>query len=90
MAPAINDLLRRAAADAKLQTTAGNQIRRARIFSHVHRIFIAHINHASTDFDGFRFCAYCRQQRERRAKLSGKVVHAEIRAVCPQLFSRHG
>lgn len=90
MTPAINNLLRGAAADAELQATAGNQIRRARILGHVHRVFVTHVDHAGADFDGFRFCTNSGQQRERRAKLSGEVVHAEIGAVCPQLLSRHG
>ena len=90
MTPAINDLLRGAPADAKLQTTAGNQIRRTGILGHVHRVFIAHINHAGTDLDGFRFGPNCGQQRERRAQLTSKVVHAKIGAVRPQLFGRYG
>ncbi len=88
--PAINHLLRRAAANSQLQTPARDQIRRPGILRHVHWVFIPHVDHAGTDFEGFGFCAYRRQQGERRAELAGKVVHTEISAIGTQLFSGHG
>ena len=86
MTPAINHLLRRAAADAKLQATAGDQIRRPRVFGHIERIFIAHIDNAGADFNPAGFRAYRGQQRKRRAELAGKMMHPKIGAVRAQLF----
>ena len=86
IAPAVDHLLRRAAADAELQPPAGDQIRRAGVFHHVQRVFITHVDHASADLDALGFGADGGQQRERRSQLARKVVYAKIGAVRPQIF----
>ena len=84
IAPAVDHLLRRAAADAELQPPAGDQIRRAGVFHHVQRVFITHVDHASADLDALGFGADGGQQRERRSQLARKVVYAKIGAVRPR------
>ena len=51
IAPAIHDLLGRAAADAKLKPPARDQVGRTGILDHVERVFIAHIDNAGADLD---------------------------------------
>ena len=87
VAIAFHHLLRRAAANAELQTAVGDQVRRAGVFRHIERVFVAHIDHAGADFDFAGARADRRQQRERRAELTRKVVHPEVGAVRAQLFS---
>lgn len=86
IAPAVDHLLRRTAADAELQPPAGDQIRRAGVLHHVQRVFITHVDHAGADLDALGFGADGGQQREGRSQLAREVVHAKIGAVRPQIF----
>lgn len=51
MAPAIDHLFGRTAADAELQTAAGDEVGRTGIFGHVERVFVAHVDDGSADLD---------------------------------------
>jgi hypothetical protein len=90
MAPAVDDLLGRAAADPELQPSAGNEIGHARVLGHVERVLVAHIDHGGADFDALCFRADCRKQREGRSELTGEMMHAKISAVRAQFLGRHG
>ena len=90
VAPAVDHLLRRAAADPELQPAAGDDVRRAGVLSHVQRVLVAHVDHGRPDLDRARSRADGRKQRERRAELAGEMVHAEVRAVGAQLLGSDG
>ena len=64
MAPAIDHLFGRAAADAKLQTAAGDQVGGAGVFDHVEGIFIPHVDDGSADLDPLRPRADGGEKRE--------------------------
>ena len=81
IAPAVDHLLGRAAADAELQPAAGDEIGGARVLGHVERVFVAHVDDRGADLDALGLGADSREQRERRAKLAGEVMDAEIGAV---------
>ncbi len=51
MAPAVDHLLGRAAADAELQTPAGDEVGRARVLRHVERVLVAHVDDGGADLD---------------------------------------
>lgn len=70
--PAVDHLFRRAAADAELQAAAGDEIGRTCVFSHVERVFIAHVDDAGTDLDALRSGADGREQREGEASWRAK------------------
>ena len=82
-------MLRRAAADAKLEAATGKQIGRPGILRHVQRILIAHVDHAGADLDPARPHTDRRQERKRRAKLAGKVMHPHKRAIDTDLLGSH-
>jgi hypothetical protein len=86
----VDHLLRRTAADAELQASAGNDVGGTRIFCHVERVFVAHVDDAGADLDVLGLCADGGQQRKRRGELAGIVVDTEIGAVGPQFLCRHG
>src|SRR4029079_10789493 len=88
VAPAVDDLLRRAAADAELEPAAGDQVRGARVLGHVERVLLALVDHGGADLDFRRTRADGRKQRERRAELTREVMHAEIRSVAADLLAR--
>src|SRR5690606_11748943 len=90
IAPAVDDLLGRAAADAELQTPAGDEVGRAGVLRHVERVLVAHVDDGRADLDAARTGSYRRQQRERRAELAGKVVHAEIGSVRAEFLGGDG
>ena len=90
VAPAVDHLLRRAAADPELQPAAGDEVRRARVLGHVQRVLVAHVDHGGADLDRARPRADGRKQRERRAELAREMVHAEVRAVGAQLLGGDG
>ena len=90
IAPAIDDLLGRAAADAELQAPAGDEVGRAGILGHVERVLVAHVDDRRADLDAAGLRADRRQQREGRAELAGEMMHAEIGAVGAQFLGGDG
>ena len=57
IAPAVDHLFRRAAADAELQAPAGDEIGSARVLGHVERVLVAHVDHGRADLDAAASCA---------------------------------
>ena len=90
VAPAVDHLLGRAAADAELQAPAGDEVGRACVLRHVERVLVAHVDDRGADLDALGLGAARRQQRERRAELAGEMMHAEIGPVRAQLLGRDG
>ena len=90
MAPAIDHLLGRAAADPELQTAAGDEVGRAGVLDHVERVFVAHVDDGGADLDFARARADRGQQREGRSELAGEMMDAEIGAVRAKRFGRCG
>ena len=90
IAPAVDHLLGRAAADAELQPAAGDEIGRAGVLRHVERVLVAHVDDGRADLDAAGPRADGRQQRERRGELAGEMVDAEIGAVRAQLLGGDG
>ena len=88
VSPAVDHLLRRAAADPELEPAAGDEVGRARVLGHVERVLVAHVDDRGADLDPAGARAHGGQQRERRAQLPREVVHAEVRAVGAKLFGR--
>jgi hypothetical protein len=64
IAPPIDYLFGRTAADSQLQAPAGDEIRRAGILRHVVRILIPHVNHRGADFNVSRLGADSGKERE--------------------------
>ena len=54
VAPAIDHLLGRAAADAELQAAAGDEIGGAGVLRHVQRVLVAHVDDRRADLDPLR------------------------------------
>src|SRR4051812_34313193 len=81
VAPAVDHLLRRAAADPELQPAARNDVRRAGVLRHVERVLVAHVDDGRTDFDPLRARSDGGKERKRRAELAGEVMYAEVGAV---------
>jgi hypothetical protein len=79
--PSVHHLFARAPADAELQPPACNQIRCARVFRHIERILITHVDDARADFDPAGLCTDGRKQWKRRRKLLRKMMDAEERAI---------
>ena len=90
IAPAIDHLLGRAAADAELQPPAGDEVGRACVLGHVERVLVAHVDDGRADLDAAGPRADRRQQRKRRAELAREVMDAEVSAVRAQLLRRDG
>ncbi len=86
IAPALDHLLGRAATDAELQASAGDEVGRAGVLRHVERVLVAHVDDRGADLDPLGPRADGRQQRERRAELAGEVMHAEVGAVRAELL----
>ena len=78
IAPAVDHLLGRAAADAELQPPAGDQVGGAGVLDHVERVLVAHVDDGGAELDAARLGARSREQREGRAELAGEMVDAEI------------
>ena len=57
VAPAVDHLLGRAAADAELQPPAGDEVGRARVLGHVERVLVAHVDDGGADLDAAWSCA---------------------------------
>ena len=89
VAPAVDHLLGRAAADAELQPAAGDEVGRACVLGHVERVLVAHVDDGGADLDAARPRADGGEQREGRAELAGEVVDPEVGAVGPELLRRH-
>ncbi len=51
VAPAVDHLFGRAAADAELQAPAGDQVGGAGVLRHVHRVLVAHVDDRGADLD---------------------------------------
>ncbi len=90
IAPAVDHLLGRAAADPELQPSAGDEVGRARVLGHVERVLVAHVDDRRADLDALGLRADRRQQRERRGELAGEMMDAEIGAVGAQLLGGDG
>jgi hypothetical protein len=90
VAPAIDHLLGRAAADAELETSTADQIGCACILGHIERVLIAHVDDGGADLDAGRLRADCSQQREGRGELAREVMDAEVGPVRAKLLGRHG
>ena len=87
---AIDDLLGRSAADPQLQTTTRDEVGGTGIFDHVERVLVAHVDDCRPDLDALGASTDRRQERERRRKLLGEVVDAEVRTVGTQVLDRLG
>ena len=90
VAPAIDHLLGRTAADAELQASAGDEIGRAGILRHVHRVLVAHVDDRGADLDALGPGADRGEERKGRAELPGEMMHAEIGAVGAELLGGDG
>ena len=90
VAEAVDDLLRRAAADAQLQPAAGDQVGSAGVLGHVQRVLVAHVDDGRADLDALGARANGGQQRERRRELAREVVDAEVGAVRAELLGGLG
>ena len=90
VAEAIDDLLRRAAADPELEATACDQVGGSGIFDHVQRVFVAHVDDGRADLDAPGSGADRSQEREWRRQLLGEMVDPEVGAVGAQVLDRLG
>ena len=90
VAEAIDDLLGRSAADPELQTTARDEVGGTGVLDHVQRVLVAHVDDRRPDLDALGAGADRRQERERRRKLLGEMVDAEVGAVGAQVLDRLG
>ena len=81
VAPAVDHLLGRAAADAELQAPAADDVGCAGVLRHVQRVLVAHVDDRGADLDALGPRADGGEERKRRAELAGVVMHAEERAV---------
>ena len=79
----------RPAGNAQLQSTRRNEIRHGGKFSHVERVFVAHVNHAGAELDAFGLSGDRGEQRVRGRLLLVEVVHAEERAVQSDVFGAY-
>jgi hypothetical protein len=89
IAPAIDHLLRRAAADAQLQAPAADEVGRAGVLRHVERVLVTHVDDRRSDLDPLGLCADRSEQGKRRAELAGEVMNAKVGAIRAELFSRY-
>ncbi len=80
----------RAAGDTELQSARRNEVCHGGKFSHVERVFVAHVNHAGTQLDAFGLGGDCGEQRVGGCLLLVEVVHAEERAVQSDVFGTYG
>jgi hypothetical protein len=66
VAPTVDHLLGRTAADAQLQPSAGDEVGRAGVLHHVQRILVAHVDDRRADLDPLGPRTDGGQQRKRR------------------------
>jgi len=90
IAPAVDHLFRRAAADAELQAAAGDEVGSAGVLGHVERVFVAHVDDGGADLDLPGLRAHGCEQRERGGKLPGEMMDAEIGAVRAEFLRGNG
>ena len=90
VAPSIDHLLGRTAADAELQASAADDVGSTSVLCHVERVLIAHIDDCRADLNPLGLRADSSQQRERRAELAGEMVHAEVSPVRAELLGGDG
>src|SRR5204863_9627032 len=90
VAPTVDHLLRRSTADAELKPAARDQVGGTRIFDHVERVLVAHVDDGRADLDLLRARTHRGEQGERRAELAREVVHPEVRAVGAELLRGFG
>ena len=88
VAEAVDDLLRRAAADPELEATAGDEVGGAGVLDHVQRVLVAHVDDRRADLDPLGPGTDRRQERERRRELLGEVVDPEVGPVGTELLDR--
>ncbi len=86
VAPAVDHLLGRAAADAELQATAADDVGRTGVLRHVERVLVAHVDDRGADLDALGPRADGGEQREGRAELSGVVMDAKEGAIGAELL----
>src|SRR5512146_175803 len=87
--PPFDDLLRRAAADPELEPAVADQVGRARVFNHVERIFVPHVDDGRSDLDAARAGANGREKWEGGSELLSKVMDTKVCAVRTELLGRH-
>ncbi len=90
ISPAIDDLLRRTAADSELEPAGSDQVRSAGVLRHVMRILIAHVDDRGADFNLSCFSADRRKQRKRRRQLAREMMNAEVGSIHSQALSLDG
>ena len=82
--PSIDHLLGRAAADSQLQARASDEIGRTRVFRHVVRILIPHVDDGRSDLDLLGFCANRGEQRKRGGELPREMMNPEVGSIHPE------
>src|ERR1700744_2828131 len=90
IAPSINHLLGRTAADSQLQSTDSDEICSPGILRHGVRVFISHVDHCGADLNPSGLCTDRGEQWERRCELPRKVMDAEVGSVHSQALGLHG
>ena len=90
VAPSVDHLLGRAAADAQLQASAGDEVGRTSVLRHVQRVLVPHVDDRGADLDPLGLRADSRQQRKGRAELAGEVMHTEVSPVRAELLGGDG
>ena len=86
VAPAVDHLLGRAAADPELQAAAGDEVGGAGVLGHVERVLVAHVDDGGADLDAAGARADRGEEREGRGELAGEMVDADIGAVGAELL----
>src|SRR5215469_5096731 len=90
VAPSIDHLLGGTAADSQLETPAGDEIGGARIFRHVGRVLIPHVDDRRANFDPSRPGSDRGKQGERRRQLPRKVMNPKVSTVHSQALGLYG
>jgi hypothetical protein len=90
IAPAVDNVFGRASANAQLQPPAGDQVGRARVFCHIERVFVAHVDYRRANLDAACLGTNGCQKRERRSELTGEMMNPKKCAVRSQFLSRDG
>jgi len=90
ISPAIDYLLGRAPADAKLQAPAGDEIGGTGVLGHVERVLIAHVDHGRADLYSAGLRTDRCKEREGRGQLTGEVMDSKVRAVRTQFLGSNG
>jgi hypothetical protein len=88
--PPFDHLFRRAAADPELEPAVADHVGRARVFDHVERILVPHVDDGRSDLDAARPGADGRKEREGGRELLRKVMDAKVCAIRTELLGRLG